>query len=285
MPAIDPRRRFRGKDFHWQGPGLNCRVVQASRVVIDAGWSYRLGDRFWRLYLNLQDGAEIRIAGRRHALAAGRLHVIPAGVAFSTACHGRVEHIFIHAVPVGWDDRLAAGMFGPLAVLPADPARDGVFAGIGVRPWEPAEWIRLQAEVLRIFAALVGRLGRADQQRVCGGGITHQPAVASCLRIIESDVSAPLTVAGLARSCGVTPEHLARQFRAEMGVTPLHWLQRRRAEVAAELLVAGRPIAEAAARTGFANRFHFSRIFSRAMGASPSAYRARERARMDEATA
>jgi AraC family transcriptional regulator len=284
MTQIDPRRRFRAPLFNWQGPGLHCRVVQASRVLLDAGWSYTLRDDFWRLYCNHHAGATLTCGGRRIALAAGTCYLIPSQVEVVTACRGRVGHLFVHFVPVGWDAGVAGELFREVVALPADAARDRLLRRIGESAWDAPQWIHLQAEVLHALADLVAAQPAADQARLCGGGVAHHPALAACLRLIESRLDRPLTVAGIASACGLTPQHLSRLFRAELGIGPQQWLHRRRSEVAADLMVSTDcTIAEAARRTGFANRYHFSRIFTRMLGVAPAAYRRREAGHLAQA--
>jgi AraC-like DNA-binding protein len=62
---------------------------------------------------------------------------------------------------------------------------------------------------------------------------------------------------------------LARQFRARFGTSPHRYLNMRRLTHGRQLLAAGRPIADVAAETGFADQSHFHRHFLKAFGMPP----------------
>ena len=82
------------------------------------------------------------------------------------------------------------------------------------------------------------------------------------------------SLAELAAGVGVHPVTLARAFRRTFGCTIGEYLRRLRIERAAEQLATGtQPLAEIALAAGFADQSHFSNVFRRRVGMSPSAYR------------
>jgi AraC-like DNA-binding protein len=86
-----------------------------------------------------------------------------------------------------------------------------------------------------------------------------------------------LSLDGLASTALVTPAHLVRRFRAELGVTPMAYLWERRVAVAVDLLQStGLPIKEVALRTGFRSVYHFSRRVKAHAGVPPTEVRARQ---------
>jgi AraC-like DNA-binding protein/quercetin dioxygenase-like cupin family protein len=77
-----------------------------------------------------------------------------------------------------------------------------------------------------------------------------------------------------ARAAHVSPPHLVRRFRAELGVTPMAYLWERRVAAGVDLLRhTGLSVGEVAARVGFKSVYHFSRRVKDATGASPRALR------------
>jgi AraC family transcriptional regulator len=81
-------------------------------------------------------------------------------------------------------------------------------------------------------------------------------------------------VSALADEAGVHPVHLARVFRRHYGQTVTEYLHQLRVLASAHQLALGdAPVARVAADAGFADHSHLCRIFGRAIGMSPTAYR------------
>jgi AraC-like DNA-binding protein len=78
----------------------------------------------------------------------------------------------------------------------------------------------------------------------------------------------------VARAAHVTPAHLVRRFKAELGVTPMAYLWQRRVATGMDLLTyTGLPVGDIAARTGFKSVYHFSRRVKEHAGAPPTVVR------------
>jgi AraC-like DNA-binding protein len=86
------------------------------------------------------------------------------------------------------------------------------------------------------------------------------------------------TVAGLARLCGMSGTHFSRLFQRAFGTSPIDWLRRFRISQAKRLLVETTlGVEEIAFRTGYGDRFFFSKDFRRYTGATPREFRTKER--------
>jgi AraC-like DNA-binding protein len=84
-------------------------------------------------------------------------------------------------------------------------------------------------------------------------------------------------LAQVAAAAHVTPAHLVRRFRAELGVTPMAYLWQRRVAIGIDLLTStGLPVGAVAERAGFRSVYHFSRRVKAAAGLPPTELR-RER--------
>lgn len=97
------------------------------------------------------------------------------------------------------------------------------------------------------------------------------------LRMIEERVRGgdrSVSIAELAGLCHLSPRQLIRAFRAETGETIGAFIQRLTIDRAKTMLGAGdEPIAQVAAKLGFASTAAFSTAFHRATGQYPRAYR------------
>ena len=97
---------------------------------------------------------------------------------------------------------------------------------------------------------------------------------------LHADLTVRPSLADLAAAVGVHPVTLARAFRRTFGCTVGEYLRRLRIERASEQLVTGsQSLAEIALAAGFADQSHFSNVFRRRVGMSPSAYRREARGR------
>lgn len=80
------------------------------------------------------------------------------------------------------------------------------------------------------------------------------------------------SVSTVARHLKLTPRQLDYRMRQFAGEPIGQWLRRRRVERAAVLLSEGLSVSETAFHLGFANPFHFSRVFKEIAGIPPSKY-------------
>jgi AraC-like DNA-binding protein len=86
----------------------------------------------------------------------------------------------------------------------------------------------------------------------------------------------PLDVGDLARAAGLSRAHFSREFRRAFGDPPHTYLRTRRLERAAALLRnTDRSVADICFSVGLQSVGSFTTSFTRAFGASPTAYRAR----------
>ena len=94
------------------------------------------------------------------------------------------------------------------------------------------------------------------------------------MEFIEENLNVNFTLADLAKIAGLSPSYFAAAFRNASGVAPHAYVLERRVARAKELLRNTEiPLVEIALLLGFANQSHFSTVFRRFHGSSPSHYR------------
>jgi AraC family transcriptional regulator len=92
--------------------------------------------------------------------------------------------------------------------------------------------------------------------------------------IVETRFLEPLSLADIATSVGVHHVHLSREFRKHNQCTVGELIRRRRVEHACHLLAhTEMTLAEIALVCGFSDQSHFSLMFKRQMGLTPSKFR------------
>lgn len=107
------------------------------------------------------------------------------------------------------------------------------------------------------------------------GGDTPARRVLELLaRLGDRDLAEPHSLAAMARRAGLGRTAFWNAVVEATGATPRRWLEERRVELAAHRLrETDRPIQAIAAEVGYADPFHFSRVFRRVTGQSPRRWR------------
>jgi AraC family transcriptional regulator len=164
---------------------------------------------------------------------------------------------------------VALGCFGRLAELRG--------RGFGWLAWRLAAELRASdaAAPLAAEGFALELLAATSRETSAGRPAGRPPA---WLRMAEEILRARggerIGLSELADEIGVHPAHLARVFRAHHGVSVGEYGRRLRLAWAAVEIARGEaPLATIAARAGFADQSHFTRLFKDRFGTTPARYR------------
>lgn len=113
--------------------------------------------------------------------------------------------------------------------------------------------------------------------RVCENAIPYDEAISPawdsyqrCLHFIDNRYVTIQSLDELAKACNIDKSYLCRLFRRYRSESPYQYLLRLKMNRAADLMLAGNMLVkEAADQVGFADPYHFSRVFKKIYGASP----------------
>ncbi len=147
----------------------------------------------------------------------------------------------------------------------------------------------LARDFLRLHVALEGAAPRLEQdarllfvlarlvERHAGVRPSPPPgrerrAVRLAREYLEDNLGRGVSLEELARLANLSPFHLARVFRDEVGLPPHAYQAQARVDRARSLLLRGWPAARVARETGFADQSHLSRRFKRLVGVTPGRY-------------
>ena len=104
--------------------------------------------------------------------------------------------------------------------------------------------------------------------------VGHDPRLAKAIRLMETHIDQPLTIAAIALRTGVTARTLEKLFTADVGESPGAYYLRLRLFAARRLVLdTTEAMADIASRTGFSGAASFSRAFRIAFGMAPSQMR------------
>lgn len=127
----------------------------------------------------------------------------------------------------------------------------------------------VQRSLLTLVLNEVQRVAQWDREGARGKSI-----VASSLSFIERNCLGPLTLRDVARSVGRSPAHVTTVLARETGKSAVEWIiAGRMAQARSLLLHSDEKVDAIAERVGYADPTHFIRMFRRAHGATPAAWR------------
>jgi AraC-like DNA-binding protein len=156
-------------------------------------------------------------------------------------------------------------------ILPASAALTTLVREAVSVAWTPLPTAERVAAALAV-AAIWRYAGEAEARAGDEAGIVEQARRQLDLLLADPDVN----LERVAAAVHVTPAHLVRRFRKEVGTTPMAYLWQRRVAAGIDLLTnTGLPVGEVARRSGFRSVYHFSRRVKQATGLPPTELRRR----------
>lgn len=264
--------------------GLERQRFAVHRMETQGVWSYPEHSHrgFTELFYLARGTLDHAVNARRDRLSAGSLVLVREGDRHSLSARDLLYfNLNLHpadlARAVAYLDegpQLAVALAAaeappPASIAPAE--RHGWEAALN-RLFEQQSSPGADPLLQRILVDLLGAFARAGATPPAAA-----PPAWLSQALAESGESLPsLTPGGLARRAGVSPAHLARSMRRHFGTTPSAWLNRCRLERAAlRLTRTNEPIAAICFSLGFSHLGWFYRVFRRAYGCPPAAYRRR----------
>ncbi len=173
-------------------------------------------------------------------------------------------------------DEADCGRVEDLACAPAHI--DPIMASLG------AALLPALQQPAAINTLFVDRISLALQAHVAGcyGGV--RPSLRRTSRLtgwqearakqylVETE-GAELSLAGAAATCRLSRSYFSKAFKATTGRSPHRWLLEHRVRQAKRMLRGLNSIAEIALECGFTDQSHFTRVFTRMVGAPPGVWR------------
>jgi AraC family transcriptional regulator len=136
----------------------------------------------------------------------------------------------------------------------------------------PANSLLIDAHVIALLGLMM--VEAQDVRRFVAAPVLDNVRLARVIDYIETHFGEPLLITDLAAIAVMSSVHFGRSFKAASGQSPFQYLICRRVEHSARMLRSSSlTITEIAYACGFANPAHFSTVFSKMMGHSPTSYR------------
>lgn len=127
------------------------------------------------------------------------------------------------------------------------------------------------SELLRFFSCIISSRSPND---VPSGRNARTMYANLAMKYLSSNFSRKLSITDLAAHIGVDRSYLSKSFRAEFGMSPQEYMIRLRMRKAAHLLEQSEESVTAVVeKCGYLDALAFSKVFRKAWGCSPTAYR------------
>ncbi len=229
--------------------------------------------------------AEIEQRGR-WTVSAGDVVVVPAGEA-----HRMVAGDGVEAWGAGFCAPCLAADGATALLEPFARVRSGGTAVVSIseerREFLTLLFVELGREVAGVDEASVAaqrsltvlilrevqRASPSREEALPGEGLAAQ-----ALRVIEQRCLGPLTLQEVAAAVRRSPSHVTTELRRATGRSAVEWIiAGRLAEARRRLLHSDEMVEVIAERVGYADATHFTRLFRRAHGVTPAAWRAERR--------
>jgi AraC family transcriptional regulator len=214
----------------------------------------------------------------------GSVTIVPAGAAYRWQTQGPIEYAHLYIAPRRLE-RSIREVFDReprhVELLPRIGTTDPLVAALVTAIIDPALDGRADSRMARDswFEALLTRL------LMCNSTLSVQaprarnslaPRTLARLKAhMMANLASDIRLDDLAEVAGLSRYHLCRAFRTTTGLPPHAWLTEARLARARSLLRSGDlPVHVIARQCGFASPNQFATCFRKAMGVTPSAYRA-----------
>lgn len=259
---------------------ISVRLVGLRAAPFAAGFGVAASERTpWRLSFRERGRAELMTPSGVTALPPGRAILIAPDIGADAKPAGDAQHLLVEFELARSRETAPLPRRDAPMVLAADDTRDELARGLlrelagGAAPGS-AVCARAQALLHLCLSSVL----EASADGAAGGRGSEGDARAQLqpvLRYIDTHLADLLPNAKLAEVAHASESHFIRLFRRTLGCTPARHVQERRVSAAAELLLrTSLSIDEIAERCGFANRYHFSRVFAQRMAHPPARFRA-----------
>lgn len=238
---------------------LSCDLVSFKK------WrSSDLAAPFWRLYWHDLPGTSVVVGARKIRIPPRRLFLVPPNTHFSCENTAPFRQLFVHFLL----EPAITGAREHVYALNRDKTTDGLVSTLIRNLAEKPESPRLSLLAQALVSLALTEIPEKDWcQRFGDSRITE--AAASIRAKYPGRTNNNL----LAVKAGMHVGAFLRLFRKETGQSPGEYLSSQRLEEACVLLQSGaHSIEEIAEKTGFCDRAHFSRFFTKRMGIAPAKY-------------
>lgn len=218
---------------------------------------------FWTFYWNKQPYAQLITAGNVLNMTEETCFLIPPYTLYSTNNQKRFDHFYCHFKVSGYFEHVRRRIY----CFPSDLLKKE-FPSFRKEDTETKRVFTLK----HILARYLDMIGPEDF--LSPGSSRLDPGIRTAVHLMDENIARPPGNRELARKAGMSLKTFYETFSRNLGMTPKRYLLNQRMELARKMLLhSSSTPEEIAERTGYADRFHFSKAFRNFYTLSPIAFR------------
>lgn len=108
--------------------------------------------------------------------------------------------------------------------------------------------------------------------------VKHGDIIQEAISYMKKNIEKKLTLEDIACAVNYSPSHFGQLFQKKIHYTPLNYFNQLKIQKACQLLdFTNMRIKEIANELGFYDQYHFSKVFNKCMGETPSSYKAKHK--------
>jgi AraC-like DNA-binding protein len=263
--------------------------------IIDVWKHTNLSFPYWRLYWNNIPGAKISFKEKEYELTPDKIILIPPFTSFSTfydpdnvsktngdffigtpiknysrnriITDKSLKHLFIHfTLGLPYDS-----IEPQILSLPVSPYIENIITILKNQLHDDISEFNSKLSML-IYSLISSLLWQIPEEKWLTQ--TSDTRITKILKYIDNNLTGNLSNKKLASKINMSTNSFLRLFTNEAKVSPQQYILKKKIEKACVILHYSKySIEEIAQKTGFNDRFYFSRVFKKTINISPAAYR------------
>ena len=246
---------------------LKMRILFMGQAHLTPVWSREeYINNVNHIYLITEGEAEIWCNGHHIKITKGNIYFIPTGAVFAHRCDNECKKLYCKI-------KLLNSLGEELPIVPPEGLT------LTGREAQIEEMVRLYQKTdyrsaLALHAAVEGLVAEAMEQGEEQAIRGYSPIIADTLKIIHGEPHLALSATALAQRFSLSAGHLRNQFSKEVGTPIAKYVHKQVLSACEEDLRKQKlTLHEIAAKYGFCDQGHFSRLFTEYCGISPTKYR------------